>query len=538
MLNLTKRVAYFTMEAGITSRFKNYSGGLGILSGDHIKQATDDNANTDFISILWKKGYNLQKVDNGNVVDTEQNNENWLEFVEDLNLSFNLLISGKEITIKVWKFKGHRLYLLDSDLDCNGDLRYLTYKLYGGYYEDLEWERIAQEIILGIGGMFAAQKLNLNPEYYHFNDGHAIFAVHKIIKDFMDYGLAFEDAITKTKEVVRFTTHTNVPAGNELHNIEDLIKYNASYGLSYEQLLRLGGNPYGMTVAALRTSGKVNAVSELHAIKANILWQNIIDRPEIFAITNGVHKPTWQNSLISETLLKNKEEIFEAHLELKRKLINFVFEKKQIKLDENSLIIGFARRATGYKRWDLVFKDAMTIDYLIKTNNIQLVFAGRSHQKDETGKKYIKIIHEMSIKYPNNVVFLEGYDIEIGKIVTSGSDIWLNTPGGELEACGTSGMKAALNGVLNFSAKDGWWYESCKHEVNGWEIHNHCIDNECERDRKDAESLIWYLCSSVVPRYYNEDKTVWKQMMMCSIQTAQYFTTKRMLADYYAKLYV
>ncbi len=545
MNNLSTSVAYFTMEAGITPEFKNYSGGLGILSGDHVKQATQSGANTSFFSILWKKGYNLQKVtDDGTVIDVPQENELWRSYVTDTYLSFYLPIGDTQILIRIWKFNGHNLYLLDADLEENGELRKLTYNLYGGAFKDSEFERIGQEMILGIGGMIASELvLDHKPKYYHFNDGHAIFAVHKIINDYMniyDLHLTFNDAWQKAKQVVRFTTHTNVKDGNELHSIDDLIKYKANYNLSFNQLQLLGNEDgssnYGMTVSALHCSGKVNAVSVLHAEEANKLWKDVSNRPVIFPITNGVHRDTWQKEdIYSSYLLSNVSLLMSQHKAYKLQLVNYIKEKKGISLNPDCLIIGFARRATGYKRWNLIFKNPLSIEDLIKRYNIQLVFAGKSHQKDENGKKYLSIIHNFAKQYPDNVLFLEGYDIDMAKYLTSGCDIWLNTPLVPMEACGTSGMKAALNGVLNFSSSDGWWAEACDHEKNGWVIHSHTELSGEERDKKDAESLIYYLYTSIIPTFFDKDK--WAKMMLESIKTAEYFTTERMLNDYYEKLY-
>jgi len=528
------------MEIGLCPDFKTYSGGLGILAGDYAKQSFEEGRPITFISILWKYGYNNQKIENGTIIDFCCINENWEKYVTDTGKTVHVTIEGKDILLKIWKYIGGELYMLDSDLECNGDYRRLTYNLYGGAYENSEKERICQEIILGIGGTKTLDALGIKPDFYHFNDGHAIFAVHRLLSDFMlNEHLRFEDALQKVKEVVRFTTHTNVIAGNETHSICDLINYSANYNLSYENLKALGSSPYGMTVSALNTSGKINAVSLIHSIEANKLWSFLGDIPNIFPIVNGVHRPTWQYSDVFEAYSKNNlDELYNVHNNHKKDLVDFVLSR-EIQLNMDSLVIGFARRATDYKRWDLILKIPEALDYAIKEKNIQFVFAGKSHMKDVSGKKYISKIDELTKKYPNNIVFLEGYDMEIAKLLEGGCDVWLNTPLSYFEACGTSGMKAALNGSINFSSKDGWWYEACIHGVNGWEIFNHTnIEDRNQRDFKDAESLMYYLFNSIIP-IYTSDKEQWKQIMYNSIDTAlKQFTTSRMIEQYFAELYI
>lgn len=544
-----KNIAYFTMEIAPTlisddysKDFRTYSGGLGVLAGDYFKQATDESRPITFISILWKNGYNKQEIKDGNVIDVVNSNDNWRSYVTDTSKTIMVKIEDFDLTLKIWKFNNGELYMLDADLDCNYDYRYLTYNLYGGnekFENQAEKERICQEIILGIGGLYALQALDKDISFYHFNDGHAIFAVHRLIREYIERGISFNDAINMVKKVVRFTTHTNVASGNEKHDIAALMRYSANCGLDYRMLENIGGEPYGMTVAALHVSGKVNAVAKVHSKAANILWKYITDAPEIFPITNGVHLPTWQYNDIAEAY-KNKDinEISRLHFTHKKDLIDFIYYKNGIKLDKNSLLIGFARRATDYKRWDLFAKIPEALDYVIKAFNVQFVFAGKCHKMDYLGRKYIQNIYELSRKYPNNIVFIEGYDINIAKKLEGGSDIWLNTPNG-LEASGTSGMKAAANGCINFSTLDGWWKEACFHGINGFEIHIHDeIQDSNERDIRDCQSLMYYLNNEILPMYIN-NKDAWKNMMYESIYTVDnYFNTKRMISEYFEKLYI
>jgi len=543
-----KTIAYFTMEIAPASinedsskDFRTYSGGLGVLAGDYFKQATDENRPITFISILWKHGYNKQRIVDGNVIDALNPNNKWRDYVTDTGKTVTAKIENFDLTLKIWKFNEGELYLLDADLECNYDYRYLTYNLYGGndkFENQGEKERICQEIILGIGGMNALNALEKDVSAYHFNDGHAIFAVHKLIHDYMNFGLSFENAIKMTKNMVRFTTHTNVESGNEKHDISTLMEYGANYGLSYYHLEQLGGNPYGMTVAALHTSDKVNAVAKIHSETANVLWRYLNDIPNIFPITNGIHLKTWQyNDIYDAYINKDLDGISKFHAIHKKELIKFIYEKTDIKLNENSLLIGFARRATDYKRWDLFAKIPESLDFIISAFNVQFVFSGKCHKNDYVGRQYIQNICSLAKKHPNNIVFLEGYDVNIAKKLEGGADIWLNTPNGQ-EASGTSGMKAGANGCVNFSTLDGWWKEACVHGINGYKIHLHDCENNEDRDRKDCESLMYYLNNEILPVYLN-DKLAWSQVMYESIQTVdQYFTTKRMIAEYFELLYV
>ena len=544
-----KNIAYFTMEiapAKITTNdsedFRTYSGGLGVLAGDYFKQATDENRPITFISILWKNGYGKQKIENNAVIDEANPNSSWQKYVTDTGKKVTVKIENFDLTLKIWKYNEGELYMLDADLGCNYDYRYLTYNLYGGHEKfenQAEKERICQEIILGIGGMFALEALDKNISIYHFNDGHAIFAVHKLIYERLQSGMSLKYAKEDVKKIVRFTTHTNVASGNEKHDINTLLYFSANYGLSYDILRQIGGEPYGMTVAALHTSGKVNAVAKVHSQTANVLWKYLNDIPNIFPITNGVHLGTWQHQDIHEAYLKKDlARLLVIHYKYKKELIDFIYSRSGVKFNPDSLLIGFARRATDYKRWDLFAKIPESLEYIINCYNVQFVFAGKCHKSDHTGRRYIQNIYNLSKKYPNNIVFIEGYDINIAKKIEGGSDLWLNTPNG-LEASGTSGMKAGANGCINFSTLDGWWKEACEHGTNGFKIHLHeDILNPEERDVRDCQSLMYYLINEILP-LYNNSKVGWAKVMYNSIKTVEdYFTTKRMIAEYFENLYL
>lgn len=542
-----KKIAYFTMEIAPSKismdgkDFRTYSGGLGVLAGDYFKQATDELRPITFLSILWKNGYSKQTFNNGDILDIQNPNYNWQEYVTDTGIITKACVEGRDVLLKIWKYNDGELFLLDADLECNEEYRYLTYNLYGGnehFQGQKEKERICQEIILGVGGVNALKSLEKQVDLYHFNDGHAVFAVHKLIQIEKSYGHDFWSALQIVKEKVRFTTHTNVPSGNEKHSISDLINYQANCNLSYDELVVLGGNPYGMTVAALHSCKKVNAVAKIHAISANELWKNIDNISPIFPITNGIHIPTWQKQNIKKAYeSEDLNLLIKSHDENKEALINFVYAKNGVKLNPQSLIIGFARRATDYKRWDLFAKIPEALDFVISVFNVQFIFAGKCHKDDKVGRGYIQTICNLSKKYPKNIIFIEGYDIAVASILESGSDIWLNTPNG-LEASGTSGMKAGINGCINFSTPDGWWKEAENHGVNGYTIYLHDIENIESRDFHDCQSLMYYLYNEIIPTYTN-DKQKWAKIMNESIKTVdEYFSTKRMMEEYFQLLYI
>jgi starch phosphorylase len=312
----------------------------------------------------------------------------------------------------------------------------------------------------------------------------------------------------------------------------------ANLELSKTQLKALGGEPFNMTVGALRLSRKANAVAQLHSITANKMWADVKDRAEIVGITNGIHLPTWVDSRILAAV-DDRKALWDAHQKNKRKLIKFIKRRTGQKLDRHKLLIGFSRRAVPYKRANLIFSNEAIIRPFLETGDVQIVFSGKSHPLDDQGKELVAEIVEMSKKYPQAVVFLEDYDMEIGTHLTRGVDVWLNNPRRPKEASGTSGMKAAMNGVLNLSILDGWWPEACEHGVNGWEFGD-AFESEdvAEQDANDRKALYEVLLESVIPTYY-EKKHKWVTMMQASIDsTRELFGVKRMLEEYYEELYV
>lgn len=533
------KVAYFSMEYGIDNAMKTYAGGLGILAGDYMKGAYDYNLPIVGVGIKWKQGYCMQSIGEDNKVYDVFHNISYEDFLEDTGIKVQIKIRNRDVNIKVWKVINLNvcpLYLLDTDLPENQD-SWITGQLYGWFSE----ERIAQEMVLGIGGIKALRKLGLDIDVYHFNEGHALFAGFELIKEKMDKGLSFKEAVKFSKDKIVFTTHTPIIHGNESHEIETLLYMGANNGFTKEELISLGGNPFNMTVGALRLSRISNGVAQLHKETANNMWKSVKSKSEIIGITNAIHIGTWADHNILKVYETNGD-LWEAHMKNKRKLIDFVYNKNKVQLDENKLIIGFSRRAAEYKRSNLIFTEESIIEPLLKNRTIQIVFSGKSHPLDNGGKKLVEKIVEISNKYPEAVVFLEDYDMSIGKMLTQGADLWLNNPRRPLEASGTSGMKAAINGVLNCSILDGWWPEVCKDKVNGWQFGEgkgvEDFSSLEELDKHDLKELYKVLTKEVIPTYYkNKDK--WIEMMKESIKdTKEQFAIKRMLEEYYKHMYI
>lgn len=530
------KVAYFCMEYGLHNDMKIYAGGLGILAGDYLKGARDENLPIIGLGIKWKQGYSDQFVDeNGKPYDSFRNYDYDLE---DTGVSVPVTIRNHEVMVKVWKTEAYGnspLYLLDTDIEeNNGEDRWICGQLYGWFKE----ERLAQEIVLGIGGVRALRALGIDIDVYHFNEGHAVLAALELIEERKSRGFSFEEAWRRTRKHVVFTTHTPVVQGNESHDLRTMEFMGAFRGMTREQMTRIGGDPFNMTVAALRLSRKSNAVAMLHAETANKMWQHVAGRSKIIGITNCIHTPTWVDSRISSAY-KKKQALLPVHDCIKKELLEFIRERTGSELQIDKILIGFSRRAAPYKRSDLIFSDMERIEPYLKSGELQIVFSGKAHPLDDTGKGIVSNIVKMMKAYPHAVVFLENYDMNIGRMLTRGSDIWLNNPRRPQEASGTSGMKAAMNGVLNCSILDGWWPEACRDGENGWQIGDGFeSDSEEKLDAHDRESLYNVLLNNVLPSYYN-DKKKWEKMMRESIKsTCNEFAVKRMLHDYYEKLYI
>ncbi|MFW5986101.1 MAG: alpha-glucan family phosphorylase [Halanaerobiales bacterium] len=529
-----KRIAYFCMEFGLDEKLPIYAGGLGILAGDILKTAREQELPIVGIGILWRQGYTWQQINNsGQPYDSYPRNDYIYDYLKDTGVKVTVKIRDRKVRVKVWKltcFANAPLYLLDTNLEKNKANSWITGQLYGWFEE----ERIAQEIVLGVGGIRALRKLGLDIDIYHFNEGHAALAGLELIKEEMEKGLNFAKAWQKTQEKVVFTTHTPIKEGNESHSLKTMEYMGACNGLSLEQMVKIGDAPFNMTVAGLRLSRIANGVSHLHGNTARSMWEDITDRSPIISITNGIHRQSWVDNRIIEAYEK-EDDLWPVHQQIKQELVNLVEEKTETRLKIDKLLIGFARRAAPYKRSDLIFHKPEIIETYLENGDIQIIFAGKAHPLDDTGKEIVATLIEMMKKYPESVVFLENYDMEIGRMLTRGSDIWLNNPRRPLEACGTSGMKAAMNGVLNLSILDGWWPEACRHGINGWQFGNGYEGKD--QDKHDLKSLYRVLLEEVLPLYYN-NKDSWTEMMNQSIKTTyEPYSASTMLENYYQELY-
>lgn len=609
--NKNDLIAYFSAEYGLDEIMQIYSGGLGILSGDHLKAASDLGIPLIGIGLLYKRGYFHQ------VINPQGRQENVYRDIDIENLPMEKVKNGygddliveariqrKRLFLKAWQVNVGRvkLYLLDSDIEENldPDFREITKYLYGGDQET----RIRQEIVLGMGGTNLLNKLNINPTVYHMNEGHSAFMLLELARELVEEKkISFKNALSIVSSKTVFTTHTPVPAGNDIFPIELMEKYFKNFwprlGIEREEFLRLGMNPkeemepgFNMGIFALKIAGKKNGVSKLHGGVSRELFGDIW--PEIAAnespigyVTNGIHTctwlapnmkelynkylvPYWQDNIHLERTwdrIKNipNKELWEAHYDRKVKLLQLV-RKNTInrlrrngmryeeimdivsKLNPNALTIGFARRFATYKRGTLIFRDLERITEILNNSKtpVQLIFAGKAHPRDVEGQDLIKQIHEISMKpqFKGKIFFLEDYDIGMSRYLISGVDIWLNNPRRPMEASGTSGQKASVNGVLNFSILDGWWVEGYNKE-NGWIIgQNKDYDSYDIQDNEDCQSIYDTLENKIIPAYYNRNdnedfSNQWVELMKNSIMsTGWQYSTARMLMDYTTKMYL
>ncbi len=602
-------IAYFSAEYGLDEILPIYSGGLGILSGDHLKSASDLGLPFVAVGLLYKNGYFGQKIGAFGNQESEYKNLDMsnlpilpvkTEDGEDLVIDVDF--PEDKIYLKVWKINVGRinLYLLDSDIEKNReDYRNVTLRLYGGDQE----MRIRQEIVLGMAGAKLLKILNLNPTIYHMNEGHSSFLVLEVIKDIMQekqisFNLAKEIVTAKTV----FTTHTPVPAGNDMFPLDLVEKYFKDFwpklGLSREEFLKLGMKPteeleqkFNMGILALKVAGKKNGVSKLHGAVSRELfgdvWPNIASNESpITYVTNGVHtcswlafnlkdlynkylSPYWQDEIHDQDTWKKienipNEELWNEHKFRKERLLQLVKENvtnrlkrngmnyeqiKEItsKLNPNALTIGFARRFATYKRATLIFKDLERITQILNDESrpVQLIFAGKAHPADKEGQDLIKYINEISMmpQFKGKIFVLENYNMNIARYLVSGVDVWLNNPRRPMEASGTSGQKASINGVINFSVLDGWWAEGYNSK-NGWAIGTNADYESYEsQDLADSDSLYNTLENKIIPIYYAKNEKgisdEWVEIMKNSIiSTGAKYSTSRMVIDYVENLYM
>ena len=608
--NKNDLIAYFSAEYGLDRTIPIYSGGLGILSGDHLKSASDLGIPLVAVGLLYKNGYFHQKINGYGDQETEYINIELSNLpinpVKDKNgedLIIYVKFPKRRLYLKIWQINVGRikLYLLDSDIEKNNpEDRDVTLRLYGGDQE----MRIRQEIVLGMGGTnLLTRALGLNPTIYHMNEGHSAFLILELIKNIIkEKQVSFDVARDIASSKTVFTTHTPVPAGNDIFPLDLVDKYFKDFwprlGLDREEFLRLGMKPsqilepgFNMGILALKVAGKKNGVSKLHGAVSRELfgdvWPDIAaNESPITYVTNGIHTcswlspklkelynkylmPYWQDNIHEDKVWEKINNIpdktlWETHQDRKEKLLKLVkdnttqrlrrsgYSYEEIneitsKLNPNALTIGFARRFATYKRATLIFKDLERITQILNNTDkpVVLVFAGKAHPADRYGADLIKQIHEVSMmpQFKGKIFILENYSIEISRYLVSGVDVWLNNPRRPMEASGTSGQKASVNGVINFSVLDGWWAEGYNQE-NGWTIGTNAEYNSYEeQDIADSQSMYRTLEDKIIPTYYNKNEEgispKWIRIMKNSIiSTGGKYSTARMLVDYTNNLYM
>ncbi|MBE5812473.1 MAG: alpha-glucan family phosphorylase [Clostridiales bacterium] len=534
----SKKVLAVCMET--TAGGRNYSGGLGALYGDTTRTMHRLGASFVAFTPIYKNGYVRQTLTDNGVIDEYPEQDLTIDY-EDTGKIIEIPMLWRTIKVKLWKHKTIDIaYGLDSNVPENGELAAITNNLYGengiGIY-DGEAQRLFQEVIVGAGAVIAAKELGYDFEILHLNEGHGIFAAIYMISKLKEAGHSFTEALMLVRRQTVFTTHTPISVGNKSRPIQMILDLGVNFGLSYDELKTIGGDStgtmLGSTTAALRMSKIANAVALRHQSTSQDLWKWVEGRCPITYIDNGVDIEYWQSKAIKYAYESNDlESLINAHRCEKANLIDEVMARNGIQLDINKPIIGFARRVIAYKRADLIFEDIARFERLINEHGIQIIFSGKTHPKDYNSKDILMKLYHMSKRYPQNVVFLQNYDVTVAGLMTKGCDIWLGNPEIPLEACSTSGMKAAANGVINLSTADGWWFRSCRFAVNGW-----TIGESYSHDKyTDAQFLYKILEEKVLPTY--KTPYHWAKMMYAAIYTAnEECSTDRMVRDYYAYLY-
>lgn len=600
-------VAYFCMEFGITQVLKIYSGGLGILAGDYLKEASDSNVDMCGVGFLYRYGYFTQSLsmDGQQIAKYEAQNFNSLPIERVLDENGNPLVIDVPYTnymvhAYVWRANVGRisLYLLDTDNDLNSEFdKPITHSLYGGDWEN----RLKQEILLGIGGILTLKRLGIKKDIYHCNEGHAALCNLQRLSDYVESGLTFNQAMELVRASSLYTVHTPVPAGHDYFDEALFGKYMGGYparlGISWDELIGMGRqNPddhnerFCMSTFACNTCQDVNGVSKLHGWVSqkmfSPLWKGYFpEENHVGYVTNGVHFPTWaatewrkiydkyfdknfMNDQSNEEIwhaINNvpDEEVWSTRMALKQKLVDYIREKFTEnwlrnqgdparvvsllqRINPNALMIGFCRRFATYKRAHLLFTD---VDRLAKIVNdpehpVLFFFSGKAHPADGAGQGLIKKIYEISQRpeFLGKIIFLEDYDMQLARRLVSGVDIWMNTPTRPLEASGTSGEKAEMNGVVNLSVLDGWWVEGYR-EGAGWALpEKRTYENQAYQDQLDAATIYGLLENDIIPMYYNRNKkgysADWVKVIKNSISTiAPHYTMKRQLDDYFDRFY-
>ena len=600
-------VAYFSMEYGLNHVLKIYSGGLGMLAGDYLKEASDSNVNMCAVGFLYRYGYFTQSLsmDGQQIAKYEAQNFNSLPLERQLDENGNPLVvdvpyNNYSVHAYVWCVNVGRikLYLLDTDNELNSEFdKPITHSLYGGDWEN----RLKQEILLGIGGVLTLKKLGITKDVYHCNEGHAALCNLQRLCDYIATGLTFNQAMELVRASSLYTVHTPVPAGHDYFDEGLFGKYMGGYpaklGITWDEFIGMGRNnpndhseKFCMSVFACNTCQEVNGVSKLHGWVSQKMFAPIWNGyyPEenhVGYVTNGVHFPTWTSTewrkvyakYFDKNFMKDQsnqsiweaiynvpdDEVWETRMALKQKLVDYIrmqFRETWLKnqgdpsrvvslldkINPNALMIGFCRRFATYKRAHLLFTD---LDRLSKIVNdpehpVQFLFAGKAHPADGAGQGLIKKIYEISQRpeFLGKIIFLENYDFQLARRLVSGVDIWMNTPTRPLEASGTSGEKAEMNGVVNLSVLDGWWLEGYR-EGAGWALtEKRTYQNQGYQDQLDAATIYNLLEREIIPLYYNKNEKGysegWIKVIKNSIaQIAPHYTMKRQLDDYYDKFY-
>ena len=600
-------VAYFSMEFGLTRILKIYSGGLGVLAGDYLKEASDSCVDLTGVGLLYHNGYFAQEIspDGQQIANTDYQNFEQIPVEQVLeedgsNMLLSIPYQDRFVYSNVWKVNIGRicLYLLDTDVVQNSEFdRPITSQLYGGDWEN----RIKQEILLGIGGILMLNKLGIKKDIYHCNEGHAALLNIQRIQDLIEQnGLSFNEALEVVRSSSLYTVHTPVPAGHDYFDEGLFGKYFSNYpeklGISWNELMDMGReNPgsnekFSMSVFALNTCQEANGVSYLHGIVSRKMFQPLWPAyfPEelhVGYVTNGVHMPTWtskemkaiyesnfskdwyddeSNEKIWEEIHKVPDEtLWNAKKALKQKLVKYIYEHvakglskyqtdpsgalaNSSQIDPNALLVGFGRRFATYKRAHLLFMDLDRLSKLVnnKERPIQFLYTGKAHPADGGGQGLIKHIVEISKRpeFAGKILFLQNYDMNLAKHLIPGVDVWLNTPTRPLEASGTSGEKAVMNGVVNFSVLDGWWYEGYR-ENAGWCLTDkRTYENQAYQDELDAATIYSIFENEIVPTYYDRNKAgfspKWMQYVKNTISgVAPHYTMKRMIDDYIERFY-
>ncbi|MDR0546158.1 MAG: alpha-glucan family phosphorylase [Dysgonamonadaceae bacterium] len=600
-------IAYFSMEYGLSNVLKIYSGGLGVLAGDYIKEASDIRADLTAVGFLYRYGYFTQtlSMDGQQVAKYEAQHFDQLPIEQVLDAKGDALVL--EIPYKFFTVYAHvwavnvgriKLYLLDTDLDNNSEYdRKITAELYGGDNEN----RLKQEYLLGVGGIMLLNKLGIKKQVYHCNEGHAaLINAQRLVDYIQNDGLDFNEALEVVRASALYTCHTPVPAGHDYFEEPLFEKYMGHFpeklGISWQDLIDMGrANPgscekFSMSVFALNTCQEANGVSYLHGVVSKKMfapvWKGYFPQEShVGYVTNGVHMPTWaasewrkcyekyfdksfyndqSNPKIWEQIYKVSDEtVWDVRMVLKERLVHYIrdsFKDSWLKnqgdpskvvsilekINPNALLIGFGRRFATYKRAHLLFTDLERLSKIVNNPNypVQFIFTGKAHPADGGGQGLIKHIVEISRRpeFLGKIIFLENYDMRLAKRLISGVDIWLNTPTRPLEASGTSGEKAEMNGVLNFSVLDGWWYEGYRKGA-GWALtEKRTYENQQFQDQLDAATIYSMLENEVIPLYYAKNSKgyspEWIQYVKNSIaQIAPHYTTKRMFEDYINRFY-